>query len=83
MFVSKSGGVSMSNDIVIQMREVYGTVMYYPVSDTAKALARIAGTKTLTAQVLSEASTLGLNVKQVVIGGQGFPVINIEEVQTS
>ena len=74
----------MSNDIVIQMREVYGTVMYYPVSESAKALARIAGTKTLTAQVLSEATKgLGLNVKQVVIGGQGFPVINIEEVQTS
>jgi len=75
----------MSNDIVIQMREVYGTVMYYPVSDTAKALARIAGTKTLTAQVLSEATKgLGLNVVQVVsIGNEVFPVINIKEVQTS
>jgi hypothetical protein len=66
------------------MREVYGTVMYYPVSDTAKALARIAGTKTLTAQVLSEASTLGLNVSVVVsIGNEVFPVVNIKEVQTS
>jgi hypothetical protein len=74
----------MSNDIVIQMREVYGTVMYYPVSDSAKALARIAGTKTLTAQVLSEASTLGLNVSVVVsIGNEVFPVVNIKEVQTS
>jgi hypothetical protein len=74
----------MSNDIVIQMREVYGTVMYYPVSESAKALARIAGTKTLTAQALSEASTLGLNVSVVVsIGNEVFPVVNIKEVQTS
>jgi len=70
----------MSKDIVVQMREVYGTVMYYPVSESAKALARIAGTKTLTAQALSEASTLGLNVSVVVsIGNEVFPVINIEE----
>ena len=72
----------MSKDIVVQMREVYGTVMYYPVSDSAKALARIAGTKTLTAQALSEASTLGLNVSMVVsIGNEVFPVVNIKEVQ--
>lgn len=74
----------MSKDVVVQMRELYGTVMYYPVSDTAKALARIAGTKTLTAQALSEASTLGLNVSVVVsIGNEVFPVVNIKEVQTS
>jgi len=72
----------MSKDIVVQMREVYGTVMYYPVSESAKALARIAGTKTLTAQALSEASTLGLNVSMVVsIGNEVFPVVNIKEVQ--
>ena len=72
----------MSKDIVVQMREVYGTVMYYPVSESAKALARIAGTKTLTAQALSEASTLGLNVSVVVsIGNEVFPVVNIKEVQ--
>jgi hypothetical protein len=74
----------MSKDVVVQMRELYGTAMYYPVSDSAKALARIAGTKTLTAQALSEASTLGLNVVQVVsIGNEVFPVVNIKEVQTS
>lgn len=72
----------MSKDVVVQMRELYGTVMYYPVSDSAKALARIAGTKTLTAQALSEASTLGLNVSVVVsIGNEVFPVINVKEVQ--
>jgi hypothetical protein len=72
----------MSKDVVVQMREVYGTVMYYPVSDSAKALARIAGTKTLTAQALSEASTMGLNVSMVVsIGNEVFPVINVKEVQ--
>ena len=72
----------MSKDIVVQMREAYGTVMYYPVSESAKALARIAGTKTLTAQALSEASTLGLNVSMVVsIGNEVFPVVNIKEVQ--
>jgi len=72
----------MSKDVVVQMRELYGTVMYYPVSESAKALARIAGTKTLTAQALSEASTLGLNVSVVVsIGNEVFPVVNIKEVQ--
>ena len=42
--------------IEINRREVYGNVRYYPVNEIAKALARIAGTKTLSTEVLKEAA---------------------------
>ena len=38
--------------LVILRKENYGTPVYYPVCDASHALAEIAGTKTLTAQVL-------------------------------
>ena len=41
--------------IEINRREVYGNVRYYPVNEIARALARIAGTKTLSTEVLMEA----------------------------
>ena len=41
--------------IEINRREVYGNVRYYPVNEIARALARIAGTKTLSTEVLKEA----------------------------
>ncbi|MFM2288826.1 MAG: hypothetical protein RL684_1969 [Pseudomonadota bacterium] len=36
-------------------REVYGVVKWYPANDAARALAKIAGTKTLTEEVLAVA----------------------------
>jgi hypothetical protein len=42
--------------IEINRREVYGNVRYYPVNGVAKALAKIAGTKTLSIEVLQEAA---------------------------
>ena len=42
--------------IEINRREVYGNVRYYPVNEIAKALARIAGTKTFSTEVLKEAA---------------------------
>ena len=40
-------------EIELRKREVYGRVTWYPENDAAKALAAIAGTKTLTEDVLN------------------------------
>lgn len=45
--------------IVISIKNVYGEAKYYPVCDKAKAFARIAGTKTLTRDVIREISDMG------------------------
>lgn len=42
-------------ELRIEVREVYGKTLLYPVNDAAMALARIAGTKTLEPRVLKEA----------------------------
>ena len=48
--------------IVIQIRTVYGNTSFYPICDKAKIFATIAGTKTLTATVLSNVAALGVEV---------------------
>jgi hypothetical protein len=48
--------------IVIQIRTVYGNTAFYPICDKAKLFATIAGTKTLTATVLSNVAALGIEV---------------------
>lgn len=49
---------------IIQFRDVYGERKAYPVNDTAKLLAELAGTKTLTLQALSVAQRLGIEIVQ-------------------
>ena len=51
--------------IQIQIREVYGVAKAYPVCDKAKLFARIAGTTTLTNQVLAKIAKLGYEVELV------------------
>mgnify|MGYP003647516676 CR=1 FL=1 len=51
--------------IQIQIREVYGLAKAYPVCDKAKLFARIAGTTTLTSQVLAKIAKLGYEVELV------------------
>ena len=50
-------------EIIVKVKEVYGIQKVYPVCLKAKALARIAGTKTLTEYTLKEAKALGFTLK--------------------
>lgn len=49
----------------IQIRDVYGKATAYPINETAKCLARIAGTKTLTRYVLAQALSMGMTVVEI------------------
>ena len=48
--------------ITVEVRDVYGQTMYYPACDEAKLFAQIAGTKTLTLDVLNKIKALGYGV---------------------
>lgn len=50
--------------ITIESREVYGNRVFYPVCKTAQAFARIAGTKTLTPEVLQQIAGMGYQIDQ-------------------
>lgn len=52
--------------LTVRARDVYGVKTYYPADDTARAFARIAGTKTLTLATIREAQKLGYRVAQAV-----------------
>lgn len=49
-------------ECVVHIREVYGRPTVYPVNETAKLLAQLAGTKTFTPQALATVAKLGYNV---------------------
>jgi hypothetical protein len=51
-----------SMNIEVEVRSVYGVPTIYPSNETARVLAEIAGTKTLTPRVLELARDLGLKV---------------------
>ena len=53
----------MTEEITVEVRNVFGTVKYYPKCDTAKKLADIAGTVTLTPQALNTIRSMGYNIK--------------------
>ena len=52
-------------NIIVEIKSVYGTTKIYPVCDTSKLLASIAGTKTLTDDTISKIKQLGyqINIK--------------------
>lgn len=50
--------------VVVRFTKVYGVQKCYPVCDRAHAFARIAGTKTLSADNLNEIRLLGFDVVQ-------------------
>jgi len=60
--------------IKIEVRNVFGKNMIYPVNENARILASIAGTKTLSMGAIERAIALGLNVKEVVPKKINFPV---------
>ena len=51
--------------IKIQIRNIYGDEKFYPICDTAKALARLAGTKTITPGAYEIIKSLGYSVELV------------------
>jgi hypothetical protein len=57
----------MSGPVIIEVRHVYGVQTAYPACQTAALLARLAGTKTLTAESLATIRALGyrLEIKQL------------------
>ena len=52
--------------LTVRTRDVYGVRTFYPADDTARAFARIAGTKTLTLATIREAQKLGYHIAQAV-----------------
>jgi hypothetical protein len=50
-------GIAM--EIIIRAKDIYGERKFYPVCETAKLFAAIAGTKTLTVPVLGSIKAMG------------------------
>lgn len=48
--------------ITVQLRDVYGNRLVYPVCDTAKHFAAIAGTKTLSSPALAHIKAIGFDI---------------------
>jgi hypothetical protein len=53
----------MTNTIEVEVKDVYGTVKYYPMCEKAQLFADIAGTKTLTLEVVKKIEALGFSIK--------------------
>jgi hypothetical protein len=53
----------MTNIIEVEVKDVYGVTKYYPICEKAQLFADIAGTKTLTVQVIKKIEALGYSIK--------------------
>jgi len=53
----------MTNTIEVEVKDVYGVTKYYPLCEKAQLFADIAGTKTLTVQVIKKIEALGFSIK--------------------
>ena len=53
----------MTNTIEVEVKDVYGVTKYYPICEKAQLFADIAGTKTLTVQVIKKIEALGYSIK--------------------
>lgn len=62
--------------ITVEIKDVYGSRVVYPACESAKAFARIAGTKTLTPAALREIEALGfgIDVKSAGLDSIGLSV---------
>jgi hypothetical protein len=63
-------GVRSMNAALVTKRDQWGKPAYHPANDVARALAEIAGTKTLTADTIRTAKRLGIEtqVEQQTMG---------------
>lgn len=57
------------NSITVEIKQVYGNEVIYPVCENSKLFAQIAGTKTLTRNTLRDIKALGyaIEVKQTAL----------------
>ena len=53
---------NMQKDIKVTSKSVYGSVKYYPHCDTSKLFADIAGTKTITADLIALLKSRGFTI---------------------
>jgi len=53
----------MTNIIEVEVKDVYGVTKYYPICEKAQLFADIAGTKTLTVQVIKKIEAMGYSVR--------------------
>jgi|TARA_R110002167_G_scaffold333498_1_gene540593 hypothetical protein len=58
--------------LLVEYKNVYGNELVYPVNAKAKAIARLAGSKTLTPQAIRIAKELGFRVE-----GAGTTIIKV------
>ena len=58
----------MNTTIQIGKRDVYGAAKYYPANDQAHNLAKLIGTKTLTARAINQARAMGFDI----VAADGF-----------
>ena len=56
---------TMETVIQVQVRNVYGNALIYPVNQAAQLIANIAGTRTLSRANLAAAQQLGFQVQEV------------------
>ena len=50
--------------LLVEYKNVYGNELVYPVNAKAKAIAKLAGSKTLTPQVIQIAKELGFKIEE-------------------
>ena len=50
--------------ILLKVRDVYGTIKYYPANDTAELFCKVAKTKTMTEDIIKHAIALGYEVRK-------------------
>lgn len=62
LFTNKERDNHMDKSIKVSIKYIYGARRIYPVCDDAKAFARIAGTKTLSRDVLDNIKMLGYSI---------------------
>tara|TARA_R110000764_G_scaffold74896_1_gene151540 strand:- start:110 stop:322 length:213 start_codon:yes stop_codon:yes gene_type:complete len=60
--------------LTVEYKNVYGNELVYPVNAKAKAIARLAGSKTLTPQAIQIAKELGFIIEEEV-QFQSIPVV--------
>lgn len=56
---------ALTKVVEIKVKSVYGNTLIYPANEAAELIAKIAGTKTLSNQVLAYAEQLGFQIKEV------------------
>ena len=61
--LGKQTEATMDKAIQVTVKDVYGSRAIYPACDTAKLLAKLAGTKTITTQALETIKQLGYTVE--------------------